>query len=356
MKAGTRGLALGICLLAVVVGLFGGAGRSTASTSTHCTTPDPSGRLFCVAVDDSDGVSPTGVVGTGKSQVDVLAYQFYKVTITNSSGNSLTNGNLTVVLSDSTPAGIVNSTALYTPSASTSTCSSTSTSPNTVKCPLANLAAGASTGTIVLAYRTSTTLDVTATTAALKVGFKEGTNGANGANPATLSFSETTSLEPDPEASVAWSPPGKSVRLGTSPGFDKQFSKLQYDVPAGKSAFVSTLAESSGYVCATGLTCFGELVTTNLSAAAAGTFSVSNVFHLTLTMSLDLVPGGNTNAIVVSHRRDDNTFEVVSRRCASTPPGPAEQLPCIAVTKDNKAKLLVVDVWGFENGGWMTGG
>ena len=356
MKVGRRGFALGICVVAVLVALLGGAARSSASTIEHCSAPDPSGRLFCVTIEDSDGVSPTGIVGTGKRQVDVLAYQFYKLKIANSGGNTLTNGTISVVLSDTVPTGSVNSSAVYVPSASASFCSLASSSPNTVKCSLANVAAGASTGTIVLGYRTSTTPAVTATTAAVTVGFKEGSNGGNGANPATLSFSETTSLEPDPEASVSWSPPGQSVRLGTSPTFDSQFSTMQYNVPPGKSPFVSTLSESSGYICAADISCFGELLTTDLKDAESGTFSASNLFHLTMTMSLDLVPGGNTSGIVVSHLRDNDTFEIVSRRCGSTPPSSSEQLPCITVTKDNKAKLLIVDVWGFENGGWMTGG
>ena len=61
------------------------------------------------------------------------------------------------------------------------------------------------------------TTNVTSTDAAITVGFKEGSNGPNGANPATLSFRENTSLEPDTEASVAWSPLGQDVLLGTSP-------------------------------------------------------------------------------------------------------------------------------------------
>ncbi len=341
----------------VVVALVGGAGPTAASSGTNCVVPDPSGRQFCVTIEDRDGVSPSGLTGTGKRQVDVLAYQFYKFTVSNNGGSTLTNGAATIVLSDRVSGGgTVNSTAAFVPSGSASFCSLTSASPNKVSCSLGNLAAGATKPAFVVAYRTSTTPNVIATEAAVTVAYKEGSNGSGGANPATLDFTESTSLEPDPEASVAWSPPGQSVRLGTSPTADSQFSSMQYAVPNGKSPFVATLGESSGSVCDPSLSCFGELVTTDLSSADAGTFTASNLFHLTIAMSSDIADGGNTNGFVVSHRLDNGSFEVISQHCSSSPPASSDPLPCFTISKDNKAKLLVVDVWAFQNGGWMVGG
>src|SRR5438552_18647872 len=293
-KVGLRWATLSLCILALA--LLGGAGQTAASTTSHCNTPDPSGRLFCVSIEDLDGVSPSGLVGSGKRQVDVEAYQFYKLTITNSGGNTLTNGTVKVVLTDNvTDVGSVNSTAVFTPAGSAPFCSLASQAPNTVTCTLANIPAGVTTPTLVLGYHTSNTANVVSTDANVTVGFKEGSNGTNGANPATLAFTEDTSLEPDPEASLAWSPPGQDGSLGTSPTFDSQFSVLQYKVPAGKPAFVATESEGAGTLCSTGLTCFGEVVTTDLSHADDGTFSRSNLFHLTITMNLDLLPGGNVN-------------------------------------------------------------
>jgi hypothetical protein len=341
-----------LLIFALVIVALGGAGGLNASTARHCNTPDPNGRLFCVTVEDLDGVSPSGHLGSG---ADVQAYQFYKLTIANGGGSTLTNGSFSVVLHDNTPAGTVNSTAVYVPSAGAPFCAVVSTSPNRVDCSLANLGAGASTPTIVLGYRTSTTPGVTSTDAAVTVGFKEASNGPNGANPATLSFTENTSLEPDPESSVTWSPSGQNVQLSTTPGFDTQFSTLEYSVPAAKKAFAASLSESNGPACAPGIACFGELVTTDLSGADAGTFAAANVFHLRLTLSLDLLPGGNTKAIVMSHRLDSGAFEVISRRCGSNPPAASEALPCIVVTVDRKANLLTLDAWGFQNGGWHPG-
>ena len=358
MKSHLRGLALLICALSIV--LLGGAStlRASPTPSTYCNSPAPSGRLFCATVDDVDGVSPSGHVGSGIRQADVEAYQFYKVTIANMGGSSLTNGTMSVVLTDNFPGGAkATSTALYVPSPGAPTCAVVSTTPNRVDCTLGNLGANTSTPTIVLAYRTSTSPDVTSTDAAATVGFKEGSNGPNGANPATLSFVENTSLEPDPEGSVGWSPPGHHVALSTSPTFDSQFTSLQYNVPAGKPAFTATMNESLGQVCAPSVQCFGELVTTDLHAAALGTFSADSPFHLQLTLDLALLPGGNTKGVVLSHRLDNGDFEVVSRKCSASPPAPGEALPCLTVTvvTEKKAKLLVIDAWGIQNGGWHPG-
>jgi hypothetical protein len=354
---GLRGLTVCICLVAAA--LLGGAVNSAASSATHCNTPDPTGRQFCVAVEDSDGVSPSGLVGSGNKQVNVQAYQFYKLSIANVGGSTLTQVEMDVVLKDNvSTGGSVNSNAVYVPSASAAFCSVVSTNPNKVRCTLPNLPSNTTTPTFVLGYRTSTTPNVTSTDATVSVSTKEG--GNQGANPADLSFTENTSLEPNPEGSVAWSPAQQGVTMGTSPTFDSQFSTMQYTVPAGKKAFVSTLNESVGNVCAPTLTqCVGELVTTDLSGAEAGTFTQSNLFHLAMTMSLDLVkdiaPGGNTKDVKVSHRLDSGAFEVLSTRCGSTPPASTET-PCVNITADKKAKLLFVDVWHFQNGGWMTGG
>jgi len=356
---GLRGLTVCICLVAVA--LLGGAGRSAASTTTKCNNPDPTGRQFCVTLEDSDGVSPSGLVVSGNKQVNVTAYQFYKFDVSNVAGSTLTNGTVKLVLTDNvSTGGSVNSTAAFVPAGSASFCSLTSTNPNTVTCTLANLAANATAPTFVVAYRTSKTADVSSTDAAVTVSFKEGSN-PNGANPSSVSLTENTSLEPNAEASVTWSPPGLGVAMGTSPTFDNQFTTMQYTVPTGKKAFVSTINESAGNVCAPSLTqCYGELVTTDLSGAEDGTFTRANLFHLTMTMSLDLFQSVNTKFIKVSHRLEGGGFEVLTQdanKCTASPPTTTESIPCILVTTapDKKPTLVIVDVWAYQNGGWMTG-
>jgi hypothetical protein len=355
VKFGMRSFALVICALACVV--LGGAGTTSASTQSVCNTPAPSGRLVCVTVEDRDGVSPSGHVGSGQRQADVVAYQFYKVTVTNAGGSTLTNGSVTVTLTDKFAGGVTaNSTALYVPSPSTPFCAVVSTNPNKVSCTLGNLSAGSTFPTFVLGYRTSNSDGVLSTDALINTAFKEGSNGPGGANPATFSFTENTSLEPNPQESVAWSPSAQTVKMSTSPTFDQQFTTLDYSVPAAKKSFTAILNESNGTSCAPGIECFGELVTTDLTEAEAGTFSTTNLFHLRLTMSLDLFPGGNTDDIVLSHQLQGGGFEVISRVCSASPPASTETLPCIKVTVvRGQTKLLIIDAWGFQNGGWHPG-
>jgi hypothetical protein len=348
-------LALAGAFAATIVALFTGANGTHASVTTKCNTPDPTGRLFCITVEDQDGVSPSDVTGSGKTQTSVKAFQYYKFTFSNAGGSTLTNGVVTLKLTDNVPGNpAVDSTAVFAASGSASFCSVTSTKPNVVTCTLGNIPAGGTKTPFFVAYQTSTTPGVKSTDAEITTAFKEGANG--GANPASLTFTENTSLEPDPELSVSWSPPGQHIDLGTAP--DITFSKFSFDVPVGKSAFLSSVAESSNSACDPSLSCFGQLVKTDLSAAQAGTFSSGNPFHLTIIESLDIVPG-NTKSLVVSHQFDDGTFEVIRTRCSSDPPAASDTLPCFTFStftdKVTKQKYAAFSIWGFRNGGWMPG-
>jgi hypothetical protein len=351
---GTSRRALLLCVVLLGLTLLGGAGTSKASFF-DCRAPDPTGRQFCVTIEDQEGVSPSGLVGTGKRQVNVTAYQFYKFTVENKGGSTLTNGTLTATLTDHvvTDAGVasdVTSTAEYNAKASASFCKSTSTDPNTVSCKLPNIPAGLKL-VFYLVYRTSNTADVKSTDLSGIIGFKEAANGSNGANPATLNVGESTDLEVNPELSVAWAPPGFPVNLGTNPTSDTQFSTLQFTVPGGHGAFTARASEGAGNLCAA---CFGEVVTTDLTGADEGTFSASNLFHLRISVSLDAVPGGNIDNVFVYHVGAAGP-ETIQTRCTSNPPTSTDTFPCILVAKDNQAKLLIVDIWGYKNGGWQPG-
>jgi hypothetical protein len=358
VKSHIRGLVLLSSLLAVV--LLGGAGRSVASTKTECNQPSPTGRQFCITVTDTDGVSPSGPVGTGVRHEDVTAYQYYQYQIQNVAGSTLTNGTMSVVLTDNfiNPASSANSTAVFVPSASSSSCTVVSTSPNRVDCVLGNLAANTSTAVITLAYRTSNSPGVDSTTAAATVAFKEGTN-PNGANPSSYTITENTSLEPDPESSHSYSPPNQTTDLGTSPTFDSQWSTVAFKVPAGHAAFNSNLSEGAGTLCAPSVTkCFGEVVNLSLPADS-GTFSATNPFHLQIT----LIPGDfnatNTDFsnMVIVHQPDGVGAqpEVIKTKCTANPPV-SDSLPCFFPTKiQGSLKLWVIDIYGVSNGGWHPG-
>jgi hypothetical protein len=365
-----------LCLAALLVlALVAGAGRSKASTSSGCVQPAPSGRQFCVTIVDQDGVSPSGVVGSGNRQANVTAYQYYKFTIQNVGGSTLTQGTGSFTLTDHvvTQAGTsdVNSSAVYVPDASAPFCSVTSTTPNAVSCTFQNQAAGSDPLVFYLVYRTSTTANVTRTDLSGSVTFKESTT--NGANPSSLpicndpdptkcAMSAQTSLEPDPESSVTWSPTNSNVQMGTSPTADTQWSVLQYKVPPGKASFLANMGEGADNLCPSALAqglvkkCFPgvEKVTTVLSAAASGTFSADNPFHLTINVDQNVVSGGNIKLI---HLPDPPATvpEIISTQCAHTPPLPSDTLPCITVGKDTNAHLTIINAYGFQNGGWVPG-
>lgn len=357
IRKGARLRAVLITAAVVAFALIGGSSRSAADTTLpQCSKPDPQGRNFCVTIEDLDNVSPSGTFGTGKTQATVTAFQYYHVFVANKAGSTLTNGTLSVTLTDVTPTGNVDSTASFVAADSASFCKQTSASPNTVSCNVGNLAANIGTD-FFLVYRTSTTPNVSATLLSGLAGFKEGTNGPNGANPATTPVNANTSLEPNPQDSVAWSPSGQTTRLGTDPTVDTQFSTLQFSVPSNKPSFRSELSEGAGSICSPTLKqCFGQVVTVSLPAAD-GTFTSTNLFHLTMTFSLsDPTVPNNTNNIVVVHQPDPpGLAETISARCSSSPPASTETLPCIKVTKDNQAKLLIIEVWALHNGGWQPG-
>jgi hypothetical protein len=324
-----------LCALCVLGIAVAGGSTAAASIQTSC-----SGAL-CVTVEDVDGVSPS-VIGSPQ----VTAYQVYKVTVANTGSTALPAGTITVLLSDLVAGNSQNSNAEFFKAGSSPACARISQGPNTVRCAVGALAGGTSSSTFQIAYRTTRTSGATSTTAAITVAL----------GSSSVSTSEQTDLESDPEAASAWSPPGSQVQLGTSPTFDTQFSTLQFKVPTNKPGFVSALAESSTTVCPPGLTCFGEGVTTDLSGAAAGTFSAANQFHLTLNISLSVVPpGAPLSNVFLWHRLDNGTLERVRTRCQPSPPTATSTLPCITVTVDTVGGRIIIDAWGFQNGGWVPG-
>jgi hypothetical protein len=334
MKVKLRWLAWTVCVLSVLV--LGG-GTASGSIQTTC-----SGAL-CVTVEDVDGVSPS-VLGPPS----VVAYQVYKITVSNTGTTQLPAGTITINLSDIVSESAVTSNAEFTSVGSTTGCARVAQTPaNVVRCPVGALAGGTSSATFLVSYRTTRNASATSTNADITVAL----------GSASVSTSEQTGLEPDPEAASSWSPPGRSTQIGTSPTFDNEFSTLQYAVPANRPGFVSGLEEAAGgNVCPAGFFCLGETITTDLGGAAAGTFSPSNLFHLTLNISLSILPpSAPLSSIFLWHRLNNGTLEKIKTRCASVPPTSTSALPCIAVTVDQTAGRLIIDAWGYQNGGWVPG-
>jgi hypothetical protein len=330
MRAKLWLFACAVCALAV--GVLGGATAASGSVQTTCA------GTLCVTVEDVDGVSPSTL-----GPPVVMAFQVYKITVTNNGSTSLPAGTISVLLSDIVSDTASSSNAEFSSIGSSSACARVSQSPNLVRCSVGALAGGASSPVFQLSYRTTRKPGATSTNADITVSL-----GA-----ASVSTTEQTDLESDPESASSWSPPGRSTQIGTSPTFDNQFSTLQYGVPTNSPGFVSGLEESPvGTVCP--LACFGETVTTDLSGAASDTFSPSNLFHLTLNISLSIVPpSAPLNNVFLWHRLNNGTLEKIKTRCQTVPPTATSTLPCITVAV--VGGRLIIDAWGFQNGGWVPG-
>jgi hypothetical protein len=316
--------------------VLGGGTAASGSVQTTCA------GALCVTVEDVDGVSPS-VTGPPS----VVAYQVYKVTVNNTGATQLPAGTITIRLSDIVSESAVNSNAEFSAAGSTTGCVRVTQTPNIVRCSVGALAAGASSPTFLVSYRTTRTASATSTNADITVAL--GTE--------SVATSEQTDLETDPEAASSWSPPGRSTQIGTSPTFDNEFSTLQYSVPSNRPGFVSGLEESAGgNVCPAGFFCLGETITTDLSGAVAGTFSPSNLFHLTLNISLSILPpSAPLSNVFLWHRLNNGTLEKIKTRCQTTPPTATSVLPCISVVADQVSGRLIIDAWGFQNGGWVPG-
>lgn len=353
-------VAVAALAVAAFVAFAGGAARSTAATGVVCNT---TGRLFCVSVTDTDPVSATGVLTSGKKQVSVTGYVAYTYTVQTKDKSTLTNGTVQITLTDAVN-GVPNATGASTAqfvSASPSLCSVTSTSPNVVTCSIGNFPSGAPPLSLVVAYQTSTTSGASSTTASFKTTFKENTNDGQPTdpNPDTLTVPETTTYEPNPQGSISWAPGGAGVSLGTDPS-DTTYSTFKFTNPAGKQAFLATLNETneSSHTadCAPTLSCDGQLVDASVAGSDSTAFSKTNPLLLTIVLSTSIT-NLNANTVKVSHETAPGVFDPpISTHCAHDPPLSTDAMPCILPDRDNQLHILTVRIYTPSNSQWRLGG
>jgi hypothetical protein len=328
-------------LAAIAIALLGGATNSGASTTESCS----SGRAFCVAVSDTDGVSPS----TGDAR-----YLSYAITITNTGGSTLTNGRVTLTLTDVVGSGSQTSTAVFQPADSTGQCAFTAAG-NVLTWSAPNLARGKSVTCDPLVFTTSTTGGATATKLDAEVQFKEKGSDNQPTDPQQdrVLLSELTSYEANTDLDASFARVGKTTELGTDPG-DDQSTAFALPVPANATPFVGSVSESgvTGSFCPT---CLGEIVTT----VGGGIFSTSNPVELLTTWNF--LPKGTTeNNLAVRHVRDNGTLEVITAACGGAIgqlPSPGAR-PCRTVEIDRgpggtvTVQIYVVSnangQWGFS--------
>ena len=285
----------------------------------------------------------------------VVSYVLYTVSVGNVGGPTLTNGVVTTTLSDHVGTTTPRSSAQFIAGASSSGCAAVSGPTNTVACNIGNLAGGQSLTPLQLVYRTSSTAGVSSTDASVVGTFKEkgNDNQNNDPNPDTRPVVETTTYEPCPDCSYAFSPHDQPVTLATAPDGDTWGSFSFTNRGGGVVARLEEApATSSADHCVSGETCFGQLVHAQASTVTIGT---GEVFAWQTTWSFDVVAHGISDKnVVIVHTLDSGGVEVISKRCSAEPPTSADVagagclVPSIGGSK--KAKTLIVHWYATHNG------
>ena len=334
MKHWTR---IGV-LITIAGALLGGGANGGASTTEKCS----SGRPFCVAITDTDGVSLS---------TDGTRYLSYAITVTNTGTSRLTNGRATLTLTDVVGGAAQPSTAVFQPGDSTGQCSFTAAG-NVLTWAIPNIGGGKSITCDPLVFATSTTAGATATKLDADVQFKEKGSDNQPTDPQQdrLLVTESTSYEGSGDIDASFARAGKITSLGTDAG-DNQSSRFAVPVPANANPFVASISESgvAGSFCPA---CLGEIV----SSVGGGVFSTSNPIQLLTTWNF-LPQGKNESNITVNHVRDDGTLEVITASCGGAigQLPPAGKRPCRTVEIDHLpggADTVQIYVVSNANGQW----
>jgi hypothetical protein len=342
---------LGVVVLtaAVAFSLTGGAGSGSGASTDPC--PPTSGRQFCLTVTDTDS-DPVSASVDG-----VVAYVHYVIAVDNRGGTTLTNGVVTITLTDRPGTTEGDSSAEFISVASSPSCVEVSGPKNVVTCTIGNLAAGQSLApSLQLVYKTSTTAGVSSTDASVVGAFKEKGNdaGKNDPNPDTLPVVENTTYETIPDGSDAWAPLGQQVKLGTAADGNTWGTFTFTNKGQGVLTTLDEFAASSPeQLCAEGHKCFGQVVHTNIS-----TVTIDGLLAWETTFSQDVVtPGVSDRNVVIVHTPELGANpEVISRRCPNAVPPTLADVqangPCLLAANGGtkKAKTLIVRWWSTHNG------
>lgn len=348
IRRGTLVGGLAAAGIVAMVALVGGAAQSAASTTGACST----GRPFCVAITDGDGVDGKVSLSTATSP----HYMKYEVTISRrldpASTSKLTNGKATLTLTDlvGTP---VPSTAVYQGAASDPRCVAGSGSTSHVlTCSVPNLPASAQPVVYKpLIFKTPSTT-ATSTTMKAEVSFKEKGSDNQPTDPQQdkLEVSETTTYEGLGDLDASWAFPTAVITLSTS-SQDEQSSRFPLTIPLAHSSFTASLEESDDTAGSFCPTCFGQIVTTE----GGGIFSAGRPVELVITQNF-LESGKTKDNIVVNHDPDVGDNEVITASCnvAAGQVPPSTDLPCRDVTIDRSRGNVIVTIRVFSdrNGKW----
>lgn len=310
--------------------------------------PACAGKPICVTITDTPDPASRSPLGTDH-------YVSYSVKVENGGTTSnLVNIAVTATWED---VGVA-TTSDYEPApASSSACTETGT--RTLSCSTPkNMGPGASV-TYTLVFRTATELgtpplSATGTTVTVQAAAKEQTTPSKKqGSTASVTVSNTTGYEPEPELDVSTGGGGLTTTLATAVAAPGQSSKLRVpgdDAPRG----LFELRETSDYSCPPGLSCFGQQVQT-----VAPDLSPVNV---QITFTGDLPSGKNEGNIAVYHDRDGAPDPPpITATCPGTFGSEplTSEMPCRRVEITDHlpggSEMVEIDVWDTTNGRFNGG-
>jgi hypothetical protein len=265
---------LAVCAIVATLGAVVPAQGGLITNPEAC---NPTGRLFCITVSTFSNVT-----ASDPSRPAGKRYTWVEWSLRNASGSTLTHPTITVSLADICgAAGCSSLSSGFVLPASPGVCSPSGSS---IVCTYPNLAAGASTGTTRIYFKTA---DAPATSSVIGVNgtVKERANDANlcGGDPNcdTFTTSIVNSYEPELNAAYSFALNGKRFHLAA----DNELSSFDFTSASASTFFAQLQVQgpSTTY-------CFGDVP----------------CFDRTLLVSTEQAPGfGPTNPVVFYARLAD---------------------------------------------------
>jgi hypothetical protein len=341
-----RRLAITGFAAALVAATFLGGAASGATDPEQC---NPVGRQFCLTISDEDGVS--------HSTEAISRHTTFAVNVRNRGATQLNNGTVSWELVDVVGGQEQPSTAAFRSSSVPAGC--TLDAPTELTCVIDHLPPGQSVSFGPVPTRTSLNLAATATRLRVTGNFNEGPSDGQPQDPNPDTFVTTGDMvyETSGQGSASVIFDGGSTILDSSSD-DDQFSVFKVPVPAGFAglglAFLKEFESGeTGYFCPAGVTCFGESITTD---APDGIFVPGSPANVLTTFPKAILSAAKVTekTLKVNHRHDDGSIVQIQAKCSGeigTLP-PLSELPCRRVKIDNQLKLVMVDIYDFDQGNW----
>jgi hypothetical protein len=318
----------------VVLAAVAALGAAVTAQGSQVNNPEacnPTGRAFCLTVSTFSNIT-----ASNPARSDGKRYTWVEWSLRNATGSTLTHPTITVSLADVCGAGACSAlTSAFVLPASPNVCSPSGSS---LTCTYPNLAAGASSATTRIYFKTA---DAPATASVISVTgtVKERSNDANpcGTDPNCDTFTTTiaNSYEPEPNASYSFALTGKRFHLAA----DNELSSFDF-TSASTAPFLAQLqvqAPSTAF-CFGAVPCFDRTLVATTDHAPG--FGAANpvVFYARLINP----PGGvNQNNLAAVHFYDPISLQANAATNRLTGPASTSFARMDGVTFDAGASTVI---------------